>query len=230
MTFFSQCRTILFDLDGTLVDSAPDLWHATNHTLTRRGHSALPLNLVRDYVGNGARYLLARGFWGINANPPENDPDFEAAVADFMDYYRIHITDHSFPYPGVVACLETLHDLDLPMAVVTNKPQSLAHLMLDKLDLTHYFRTIVGGDTLEERKPHPLPLHHAMNQLGSTTSETLMIGDSETDCLAARNAGCHLLLVSHGYNRGLPLEDLQPDAIMHHFNQLTGLLGLTRGG
>ncbi len=225
MTFPSTIRTILFDLDGTLVDSAPDLWRATNHVITLRGRSELPLELVRDYVGNGARYLLARGLWGLGATPPEDDPDFEATVTAFLDYYRQHLTDHSFPYPGVVETLETLKRLNCPMAVVTNKPEFLTHLMLDDLDLTRFFPVVVGGDTLAERKPHPLPLHHAISRLQGTAATTVMVGDSETDALAAKNAGCKLILVSHGYNRGEPLEDLHPDGIIHHFNQLIELLG-----
>ncbi|MEO5327309.1 MAG: phosphoglycolate phosphatase [Magnetococcus sp. THC-1_WYH] len=225
MTFPSTIRTILFDLDGTLVDSAPDLWRATNHVITRRGRSELPLELVRDYVGNGARYLLARGLWGLDAVPPVGDPDFEAAVTEFLDYYRQHLTNHSHPYPGVIETLETLQRHNCPMAVVTNKPEFLTHLMLDDLDLARFFPVVVGGDTLAERKPDPLPLHHAMSQLQAHAATTVMVGDSETDALAAKNAGCKLFLVSHGYNRGEPLEDLHPDGIIHHFNQLIELLG-----
>ncbi|HIJ84281.1 MAG: Phosphoglycolate phosphatase [Magnetococcales bacterium] len=224
MTLFQTCQALLFDLDGTLVDSAPDLWRATNHVLCLRGHAALPLEQVRDYVGNGARFLLARGFWGLEATPPVNDPDFEAAVKDFLDYYREHIIDHSHPYPGVVDTLETLQRQGFALALVTNKPEYLTHLMLEKLNLRRFFPVVVGGDTLPERKPHPLPMVHAMRQLGTPAAATIMIGDSETDSLAARNAGCGLIMVSHGYNRGLPLEDLKPDGIIHHFNQLIGLL------
>ncbi|MBF0147446.1 MAG: phosphoglycolate phosphatase [Magnetococcales bacterium] len=229
MTISLANQAILFDLDGTLVDSAPDLWRATNHVLTLRGHAALPLELVRDYVGNGARFLLARGFWGLDATPPVDDPDFESAVQEFLAYYRLHITDHSHPYPGVMEALELLKQRDVPLGIVTNKPESLTHLMLDQLELTPYFRVVVGGDTLPERKPHPLPMQHAMRLLETSEQQTVMIGDSETDSMAARNAGCRIILVSHGYNRGLPLENLQPDGIIHHFNQLIDLLGQPPG-
>lgn len=224
MTIPLSCRAILFDLDGTLVDSAPDLWRATNHVLTLRGYPALELGHVRDYVGNGARFLLARGFWGLEASPPANDPDFETAVADFLDHYRRHITDHSHPYPGVVETLETLKKRGFPLAVVTNKVESLTRIMLDNLNLTRFFDIVVGGDTLPERKPHPLPILHAVQHLGVTPETAVMIGDSETDALAARAAGCCLIIVSHGYNRNLPLAELHPDVIIDHFNQLPGLL------
>lgn len=218
------CRAVLFDLDGTLVESAPDLWRATNHVLKVRGRPELPLNLVRDFVGNGARYLLARGLWGVAAVPPEGDPEFEEAVTLFLDYYRKHITDHSFPFPGVVDTLQRLQERGFAMAVVTNKPEYLTHAMLENLDLSKFFPVVVGGDTLTERKPHPLPMQHAMQRLSALPANTVMVGDSEPDALAAKNAGCRLFLVSYGYNRGQPLDELQPDATMDHFDQLLELL------
>ncbi|MBF0419680.1 MAG: phosphoglycolate phosphatase [Magnetococcales bacterium] len=224
MIFPLRCRAVLFDLDGTLVDSAPDLWRATNHVLTLRGRPELPLNLVRDFVGNGARFLLARGLWGVAAVPPEGDPDFEAAVTLFLDYYRQHITDHSFPYPGVVDTLQTLQERGFALALVTNKPEYLTHDMLENLNLARFFPVVVGGDTLAERKPHPLPMRHAMQRLSVSPEHTVMIGDSEPDALAAKNAGCSLFLVRHGYNRGQPLEELHPDAILDPFHQLLELL------
>lgn len=220
------CRAVLFDLDGTLVDSAPDLWRAMNHVLENRGTPPLPLEQVRDLVGNGARFLLARGFWGLDATPPEGDEDFEAAVKEFLEFYRIHITDHSHPYPGVVRALEWLRNEGYALGVVTNKPAYLTHIMLENLNLTGFFSTVIGGDTLPQRKPEPHPILHALKQLGQHPGSGVMVGDSETDALAAKNAGCGLVLVSHGYNRGLDLRDLKPDRIMDHFDQLPGLLSL----
>ena len=218
------CRGVLFDLDGTLVETAPDLWGALNHVLVERGHPPLALEQVRHLVGNGARFLLARGFWGEDAEPPEGDETFEAAVRAFLDYYRDHIADTSHPFPGVVATLERLRAAGLPLAVVTNKPEALSRLLLDRLGLSGYFSCLVGGDTLPERKPHPLPLRHALERLGVAPALGVMVGDSRTDADAAHAAGCPLVLVTFGYNRGLPLHRLGPDALLDRFDRLADVL------
>ena len=219
-----SCRALLFDLDGTLVDSAPDLWHAMNHVLTRLGYPRLALEQVRHLVGNGARFLLARGMYGLEADAPDDDPEFEAAVRLFLDYYSDHMTDNSRPYPDCVETLEYLAAKQLPMAVVTNKPQNLAEKMLRHLKMKHFFSHIVGGDTLSERKPNPLPLLHTLEQMQAPPELGVMVGDSQTDSQAARAARCQLVLVSHGYNRGVPVSTLAPDHVIDGFAQLPNIL------
>lgn len=219
-----SCRAILFDLDGTLVDSAPDLWRSLNHVLEKNHYPTLPLERVRHLVGHGARPLLARGFWGEGAVVPDEDPDFEAAVSDFLDNYRQHLTDHSRPFPGAYQALTTLHDRGFAMAVVTNKPEGLARRMLEQLQLAPFFAIVVGGDTLEQKKPHPEPLRHALRALGVASAQGIMVGDSETDSNAGRAAGCRVVLLSHGYNRGIALEQLNPDHVLDYLEELPGIL------
>jgi phosphoglycolate phosphatase len=218
------CRSLLFDLDGTLVDSAPDLWHTMNHVLKKMDYPQLALDQVRHLVGNGARFLLARGMYGEQAEAPEGNAEFEQAVKLFLDYYIDHLTDNSRPYAGCIQMLQHLLDYRFRLAVVTNKPEAMARKMLSNLGMDHFFEQVIGGNSLEQRKPHPLPLLHTLEKMDTPPTLGIMVGDSETDSLAARAAGCRLILVSHGYNRGVPVEQLQPDRSIDSFEELPHLL------
>lgn len=223
------CRTVLFDLDGTLVDSSPDLWQALNHVLAHRRLPLVSHQQVKHLVGNGARALLARGFWGPEAEPPAvEDADFQAAVQDFLAYYGDHLTDHSRPYPGVPETLSRLRAQGLTLAVVTNKPEYLTHKLLAGLDLDQHFPLVVGGDTLPHRKPDPRPLLHALAALSTPPAAGVMVGDSDNDILAAQAAGCPVVAVTYGYMRGRPVADYHPDRIIDRFAELSTLL--TRQG
>ncbi|MBF0614116.1 MAG: phosphoglycolate phosphatase [Magnetococcales bacterium] len=228
MTNPIPCTALLFDLDGTLVDSAPDLWRAMNHVLTGRHLPPLPLERVRHLVGHGARALLARGLHGEQAEPPQNDPGFESAVAEFLEFYQHHLTDHSRPFPAVPEVLAHLASQGYAMAVVTNKPETLSKAMLAQLELDRFFPVVVGGETLTTRKPDPAPLLYALEQLGVPAHSGVMIGDSETDHQAARQAALPSILCTHGYNRGEPVASLAPDRVLDHFNQLPGFLRFTQ--
>ncbi|MEO5346435.1 MAG: phosphoglycolate phosphatase [Magnetococcus sp. YQC-9] len=218
-------QALLFDLDGTLVDSAPDLWRAMNHVLALRHCEPLPLEMVRHLVGHGARALLARGLCGDeSAEPPVGDADFEAAVVDFLDYYAEHLTDHSRPYPEVIEVLTELTARGFMLAVVTNKPERFSRAMLKQLNLEKFFPVVIGGDTLPMRKPDPMPLLHALERLNVTNGRGIMIGDSETDLSAARRAGVPVILCSHGYNRGQDVRTLHPDHVVDCFGQLPDFL------
>jgi phosphoglycolate phosphatase len=221
-----QCRTLLFDLDGTLVDSAPDLWHTMNYVLKSLGLATLGLEDVRHMVGNGARFLMARGMYGGDATAPDDNPEFEKAIELFLEFYKDHMTDNSLPYVG---CIEMLHNLTkkgYKLAVVTNKPETMAIKMLQNLSMDQFFSHIIGGDTLAERKPHPLPLLHTLKKLDTPPHLGVMVGDSETDFLAARAAKCGLIMVNHGYNKGVPVSELNPDKIIDLFKELPHLLEL----
>lgn len=230
-------KAVLFDLDGTLVDSAPDLCGAMNHVLVARGYPPLVLAQVRHLMGEGARLLLARGFWGKEATPPQEDEAFEQAVVDFLSYYREHLADHTVPYPGVVQMLQTLQQQGLALAVVTNKPEDLARRLLDQLNLASFFRRpreatdpsaglvcVVGGDTLAQHKPSAEPLWHFLSSWGIPPGSALMVGDSATDREAARAAGCPVVLMSHGYSRGTPVRQLNPDWVLDTFERLPGIV------
>ncbi|MBF0165304.1 MAG: phosphoglycolate phosphatase [Magnetococcales bacterium] len=218
-------QALLFDLDGTLVDSAPDLWRAMNHVLRLEGREPLPLEKVRHLVGHGARALLARGLLDDEtAEPPTNDPAFEGAVRAFLDHYAEHLTDHSRPYPEVPEVLAELAGRGFALAVVTNKPERFSRKMLDQLDLARFFTVVIGGDTLPTRKPDPTPLLHALERLNVSLEQGIMIGDSETDLEAARRAGMPVILCAHGYNRGEDVRTLLPDRVMDRFGQLPEFL------
>lgn len=220
------CQALLFDLDGTLVDSSPDLWRAMNHVLEQRGYPLLEHDEVRHLVGDGARFLLARGFGGVKATPPAPgaDPAFETAVALFLEFYGEHLTDHSRPYPGVMETLEQLRREGYKLAVVTNKPEHLSIKMLNNLGMMELFGAVVGGDTLPRRKPDPDPLLLAMDRLGVNPAGTVMVGDSKNDVLGARHAGCPVVAVTFGYCQGREVAALNPDRMVDRFSDLADLV------
>ncbi|MEO5370621.1 MAG: phosphoglycolate phosphatase [Magnetococcus sp. DMHC-1] len=216
------CHAILFDLDGTLVDTSQDLWRALNHAVEKRGFSTLSHAQVRDYVGHGARSLLARSFWGMNALPPEigQDADFDQALKDFLLHYAAHLADHSRPFPQVMETLQHLRQEGYLLGIVTNKPLHLTHSLLDQLAMTPFFSAVVGGGSLPQFKPEPQPLWHALDILGVAREQAVMVGDSEPDVAAARAAGCPVVAVAYGYNSCIPVQDLHPDRVIDHFSQL----------
>ncbi|MBF0182851.1 MAG: phosphoglycolate phosphatase [Magnetococcales bacterium] len=211
---------LLFDLDGTLVDSAPDLCGAMNHVLQHHQLPTLALDQVRHLVGDGARTLLARGFWGEQATPPLQDSAFEEAVARFLAYYSDHLSDHSRPYPGALEMLHHFRQQQMPMAVVTNKPYALALSLLEKLQLLPFFAHVSGGDSWPQRKPAPEPLLYPLQQWQIPPQKAVMVGDSMTDLQAARAAGCAMVWMRHGYSRGIVPETVHPDCILDHCCQL----------
>jgi phosphoglycolate phosphatase len=183
--------TLLFDLDGTLVDSVADLATAVN--LLRADLELPPLTeaALRPMVGDGAIKLVQR------AIPAElHAPDH---LPRFLDHYRRHLTDQTRPYPGIVSLLEEF--VGTPMAVVTNKPFDLAMGVLHNLALKTFFPVVIGGDSCREKKPHPLPLQIALQQLGGTPETAIMIGDHHTDLHAARAAGCRSCFCTWGIGR-----------------------------
>lgn len=219
----SQYRSWLLDLDGTLVDSAPDLHGALDATLRRHQHASVSEALVRQFVGAGARVLIERALAELYPQPVEQ----EAALAtidllheQFLDYYTSHIADRSEPYPGVRETLCALNERGIALAVVTNKYEGLSRQLLEALDLAHHFDAVVGGDTLPVRKPDPEPLFEACRQLGSHPEETLMIGDSITDIRAARNAKMPVICVSYGYNHGEDIYSAGADRIVDSLRSL----------
>ncbi len=209
--------TIAFDLDGTLVDTAPDLVGALNVVLADEGLPSVPVSAARHLVGQGGRVLLARGFAdaGREIDPARADALFQR----FLDAYRGCIADHSRPYPGVVAALRDLRSAGARLAVCTNKPGAYARLLLDALDLSGNFAAVVGADDAPARKPDPRHLLHAVADARGDAGRALMVGDSAPDVAAARGAGVPVVLVSFGYTE-TPAAELGADAVIDHFDQL----------
>lgn len=209
-------RAVIFDLDGTLVDTAPDLMGATNFVLGGLGRRALAMDEVRAFVGHGARALLTRGLAATGGLPEGYDvePDYRRFVA----YYSDNIAGASAPFPGIVRLLDRLKDEGFGLGVCTNKLEGLSVQLLEALDLAKYFGSVVGPDTLGIAKPDPKPFYEAVNRLDLDSPRALMVGDSETDILTARNAGVPVIGVPFGYTPR-PVEDFGPDRMITHFDE-----------
>jgi phosphoglycolate phosphatase len=217
----SQLEAVVWDLDGTLVDSAPDLATALNTVLDKRGFAGHSLETVRGMIGNGVPKLVERGFnaIGIRLEPAQLDE----LVSLFREEYTACATDRSRPYPQVVEALEKIHKLNIPMGVCTNKPEALSRQILKGLGLSGYFNSVVGGDTTSTLKPDPQPLLTCLRELATEPASSLMIGDSAIDVGAARAAGVYVGVVPWGY-RSSPVEDLGADFIIHDLADLPDLI------
>jgi phosphoglycolate phosphatase len=208
---------IAFDLDGTLVDSAPDLVGTLNALLDQEGLPSLPLDEARAMIGRGARALLERAFAAAGETiAPERMP---ILFERFIDHYQARIARESRPFPGVARALDELAAAGAILAVCTNKRTSLSIALLDALGLSARFAAIVGPDAAGASKPDPRHLVFAIEAAGGRPDHALMVGDSVTDRDAARAAGVPLALVSFGYTE-TPAAELAPDALIDHFAEL----------
>jgi phosphoglycolate phosphatase len=212
---------LVFDLDGTLVDTAPDLLGALNWVLTRQGRRSVAAAEVGYLVGHGARAMLAEAMQRTGeALPPE---DLAPLLDAYIAHYRAHIADHSLPFPGVAATLHNLAQTGARMGVLTNKPQELAAPLLAKLDLARYFIAIHGAGRFSYAKPDARVFHHVLDALGGSGSGAVMIGDSATDVATARAAGVPVVLLSYGYTPA-PAHALGADAVIDDFAELPRVL------
>lgn len=212
-----NASAVIFDLDGTLVDTAPDLTLALNHVLVKAGREAVESAGVRNMVGHGARALIVKGL--EDTGDLLGDAEIDAMFDDFIEFYGANIAIGSRPFPGAVEYLLRLTDAGVKLGLCTNKRQDLTELLTDALDLTRHFEVIAGGDRFPQRKPDPIHVTGTLELLGATADETLFIGDSETDLKAARAAGVPIALVTFGYSRD-PVASLLPDALIESFEGL----------
>lgn len=220
--------TFVFDLDGTLVDTAPDLTNALNDVLVRRGYTPVALASVRAAVGRGARVMIETALRRAGAKD-----DIEEMLAEFLVHYEANIAAESRPYPGTVAALDRLHASGAILAVCTNKRERLSRLLLQALDLERYFAALAGRDTFGVSKPDPGHLLGVIDRAGGTPTHAVMVGDSDVDLAAANGAGVPFVLVSYGYAPPPPGGPL-PDAVIDHFDALEdsvhALLGRSTDG
>jgi phosphoglycolate phosphatase len=205
---------VAFDLDGTLVDTGPDLTASLNHALVELGRPPVPEASVRVMVGHGARKLLERG---LAASGEVNEALIEEGFPLFLDYYADHICDRSLPFEGIERAMDALADGGIRLAVCTNKPEALTYLLLDALGWRGRFAAVVGGDSLPQRKPDPAPLHAAILQAGG--GPAAYVGDSTTDTDTARAAGVPCVAVTVGF-ADRPPEELGATALIDHFDEL----------
>jgi phosphoglycolate phosphatase len=210
-------KALVFDLDGTLVDTAPDLMHATNHVLTSLGRRPISMEEVRAFVGHGARALIARGC--AATGEPVQPRALEALYQKFLLYYGANIAEASAPFPGTVAFLDRCKAANIAMGVCTNKLEGLSVQLLEALKMRGYFGAIVGSDTLAVSKPDPAPYFETLRRLGADSAPSIMIGDSETDIKTARAANVPVIAVTFGYT-AIPVGDFSPDALVSHFDEM----------
>lgn len=209
--------TIAFDLDGTLVESAPDLIGAVNAILIAEGFEPLAYNDGRPFISRGARWLLQ---WGL-AVAGAQEPALRAAAlfGRFLTYYSAHIADETLPFPGVIDALRILKAAGAKLVVCTNKPTDLSLRLLTDLGMAGLFDGVVGIDAVTAAKPDAAHLIEAVEAVGGDLARTVMVGDADTDARAARAAGTPLILVDFGYTE-IPAVELAPDFLLHHFDGL----------
>jgi phosphoglycolate phosphatase len=209
--------TVVFDLDGTLVDTAPDLINALNFVLGREGLPAVPLKSARNMIGAGARKLLERGLEVDGRHVGPNDLD--RLTKDFIDHYAAHIADESRPFEGLEEALDDLSARGCRFAVCTNKLEWLSKLLLDELGLSSRFSAICGADTFGVSKPDPAILQQTVARAGGRLASTVMVGDAGTDVGVARRANVPVVGVDFGYT-DVPMADLKPDRLIGHMRDL----------
>ncbi len=209
-------RAVIFDLDGTLVDTAPDLMRATNHVLEGMGRRPITMEEVRVFVGHGARALITRGLKATGEYP--QDFEVEPHYNNFVAFYAENISAGSVIFPGLETLLTRLKSEGIGLGVCTNKLESLSLRLLEELDLLKYFGSVIGPDSIGIAKPDPRPFHESVKRLGLKKPRTVMVGDSETDILTARAAGVPVLAVPFGYTPK-PVSEYNPDRLITHYDQ-----------
>jgi phosphoglycolate phosphatase len=205
---------LIFDLDGTLIDSKLDLAAAVNATRTHAGMTPLENEMVYSYVGEGAPTLIRRAL-----GPGASDGDVQSALEFFLAYYNEHLVDHTVLYPGVRETLARLASAGIKMAVLTNKPVRMSRLIVEALGVGKHFRQVYGGNSFEQKKPHPVGVDKLIAECEAGRERTMMVGDSAVDIRTARNAGIRSCGVTYGFQPET-LEDHPPDLLVDRIEQL----------
>jgi len=216
-------KMVLIDVDGTLVDSVPDLAYCVDEMLKAIDMAPHGEAEVRHWVGNGVERLVRRALIGQLDGEPD-DILFEKAYPIFMALYKENTSKRSTIYPGVKEGVEYLKQSGYQLGCVTNKAEAFTHPLLKDLGLFDYFESIVSGDTLDKKKPDPLPLLYSAEKMGVKAEDSLMLGDSISDVKAARAAGFQIICMSYGYNHGVDICESNPDAVIDSMTELKELL------
>ena len=218
-------QLLIFDMDGTLINSALDLALAVNYMLEQLGHERFEEETIHGWVGNGALTLVKRALSGareINSHLEEGY--VKKALNIFLDYYEKNLCNATLPYPRVIETLHKLKKRGYTLALVTNKPFAFVPPILSTLKMDKMFALVLGGDSLPEKKPHPQPLLHVCNTLGIAVANSVMIGDSKNDILAANACGMDSIGVTYGYNYGEDIGVHHPSVIIDDFGELVRYL------
>jgi phosphoglycolate phosphatase len=221
----ASIRAVLLDLDGTLLDTAPDIATAANAMLDQLGRRALSEARIVDFIGQGIANLVRRVLAETGGAAP--DATFAQALGRFEAAYLTHVADRSRPYPGVVEGLERLRAAGMPLGCVTNKASRFTLPLLEATGLRAYFGAVVSGDQVACKKPAPDALLAAAGALGVAARESWVIGDSANDVKAARAAGCPVAVVPYGYREGLAVEDLGADAVVASVEAAAGWITIS---
>ncbi|WP_299809197.1 phosphoglycolate phosphatase [uncultured Shewanella sp.] len=225
MSPFSQINTVAFDLDGTLIDSVPDLAAATRATLEELNLPVCSDEQVRSWVGNGAEMLMRRAL-SFALDTQVGEEKLQNTMPRFMHFYRLNLQQHSVLYADVVSVLARLQQEGYRIAIVTNKPYEFTIPLLEAFNIHGYFDMVLGGDSLTKMKPDPLPLQHILHEWQLGAEQLLMVGDSKNDILAAKAAKVASVGLTYGYNYGEDIGLSGPDAVCEQFSEITALLNL----
>jgi phosphoglycolate phosphatase len=222
---FNNKKVILFDLDGTLINSGPDLASAVNHMLQILNRETFSEDIIDGWVGNGAQMLVQRALSGQREIDENLDADLCSDALDiFLSFYAQNLCVATVTYSNVPATLTRLKETGYRLAIVTNKPFAFVEPILESLTLFGLFELILGGDSLDKKKPDPLPLLHACEKMNVSVEECVMVGDSKNDILAANTAGMQSVGVTYGYNYGEEIGVHNPTVIIDDFSELLELL------
>ncbi|MDG4950965.1 phosphoglycolate phosphatase [Weeksellaceae bacterium KMM 9724] len=219
---FKDKELIIFDFDGTLINSIPDLTIAINKMLAHYDLSPLSIDVVTPFVGNGAKPLVRRAL--EEAKQEKIEEDFLNEAFDiYFSAYREVTCDKTFMYPGVMETLKYLQEKNYQMVICTNKPFDFIEPILDELEIKSFFKLWIGEDSLAEKKPNAAPLLHLAKEMNTEIAKCVMVGDSKNDILAAQNAKMHSIGVSYGYNYNENIADYNPSVVVDNFAELQGL-------
>ena len=210
-------NAIIFDLDGTFIDTAPDLINSLNYVISNEGLPELPFEIARACIGHGARHMITRGF--EQSNKELSEQKLDDLFVEFLSHYEVNIANESKVFPGALASLNRFQEQGWIFAICTNKLEHLARKLLAELDVSDYFKVVTGADTYNFGKPNPLPIQKTMSEMGANPQNTIMVGDSGPDIEGAKNAGIPSIAVDFGYTP-VPVSDFKPDCIISHFDEL----------
>ncbi len=220
---FKAKELLIFDLDGTLINSIPDLTLAINKMLAHYNFSPLTIEQVTPFIGNGAKTLVNRALEKVT-NQPVSADFLNEALAVFIPAYQSNVCEETFLYPHVLETLDYLQDQGYKLVICTNKPFRFVEPILEKLAIKKFFLQWVGEESLPEKKPQASPLLHLAKQMNTTPDKCLMIGDSKNDILAAQNARMDSIGLSYGYNYNENIADYKPTIVLESFSNLQGVL------
>jgi len=220
---FKDKELIIFDFDGTLINSIPDLTLATNKMLSHYNFSPLTVKQVTPFIGNGAKSLVKRALEQSKQDQQVSKEFLEEALKIFSKAYKEATCDKTYMYPGVLETLNDLNKKGYNMVICTNKPFGFIEPILDKLSIKHFFKSWVGEESLSEKKPNAAPLLYLAKELNISIEKCLMIGDSKNDIIAAQNSNMESIGVSYGYNYNENIADYNPTIVVDNFTELQEL-------